>query len=120
MLKPGDIISGDNANYKVVEYEMRDMSSASSVYFEALLILEIQRTDDLMFNLHHLWFPAEAKYMVIKCTPLCYDYSVYYANSKGSVLRKENKVFPDISDAVWSIRKKASNLLHAESARRKH
>lgn len=120
MLEPGDIIFCDNANYKVVEYEMKDMSSASSVHFEALLILEIQRTNDLMFNLHHLWFPAEAKYMVINCTPLCYDYTVYYTDSKGSVLRKDSKVFPDISDAVWSIRKEASNLIHIESARRKH
>lgn len=120
MLEPGDIIFGDNAIYKVVEYEMKDLSSASSVHFEALLILEIQRTNDLMFNLHHLCFPTEAKYMVIKCTPLCYDYAVYYTDSRGIVLREENKVFPDISDAVWSTRKEASNLVRIESAKRKH
>lgn len=120
MLKPGDIISGDNANYKVVEYEMKEMSSALSVHFEALLILEIQRTDDLMFNLHHLRLPAEAKYMVINCTPLSYDYSVCYTDSKGSALRREGKVFPDIFDTVWSIRKEASNLTRIESAKRNH
>lgn len=120
MLKPGDIISGDNANYKVVEYEMKDMSSASSAYFEALLILEIQRTDDLMFNLHHLWLPAEAKYIVIDCTPLGYDYDACYTDSKGSALRRESKVFPDIFKIVRSIREEASNLIRAKSTKRKH
>lgn len=119
MLKPGDIISGDNANYKVVEYEMKEMGSALSVHFEALLILEIQRTDDLMFNLHHKWLPTEAKYIVITCPPLSSDYDVCYADSKGSALRRESRCFPDIFETVRSFREEACRVYKKKALTRR-
>mgnify|MGYP004513323981 CR=1 FL=1 len=119
MLKCGDIISGDNANYKVVEYEVRDSSDSMWVCFTAFLVLEVQRTNDLMFNLHHPWFPTRAKYVTICCRQLWGDCSAQYADSDGRKLGSMDRLFPDIATIVKPICKMLVNLTIAEEQRRK-
>lgn len=119
MLKPGDIISGDNANYKVVEYEMRDSSDRMHVCFTAFLILEVQRTNDLMFNLHHSWFPAKAKYVTVNCYQLFSDCVARYADSDGHTFGSMDRFYPDIANIVRPICKKIFKLNSIEYQRRK-
>lgn len=119
MLKPGDIISGDNANYKVVEYEMRDSSNSMWVCYTAFLTLEVQRTNDLMFNLHHPWFPAKAKYVTIQCCSLWSDSTAQYADSDGRRLGSMDRIFHDILNIIKPICKKLFNLTSIEERRRK-
>ncbi len=119
MLKPGDIISGDNANYKVVEYEVSDSSNYMHVCFTAFLVLEVQRTNDLMFNLHHPWFPDRAKYVTVQCPQIYTDCSAQYADSDGHRLGSMDRLFPDILNIVRPICKMLFNLTSAEERKRK-
>ena len=119
MLKPGDIISGDNANYRVVEYEVRNSSDSMGVCFSASLVLEVQRTNDLMFNLHHPWFPAKAKYITICCPQLWIDCAAQYADSDGRRSGSMDRLFPDIVNIVKPICKMLFNLAAIEERRRK-
>lgn len=119
MLKPGDVISGDNANYKVVEYEVRDSSGYMHVCFTAFLILEVQRTNDLMFNLHHSWFPDRAKYVTIQCYQIFSDCVAKYADSDGHIFASMDRIYPDIANIVRPICKKIFNLNSIEERRRK-
>lgn len=119
MLKPGDIISGDNANYKVVEYEMKDSSDYMHVCFTAFLVLEVQRTNDLMFNLHHPWFPDRAKYVTVQCHSIWIDSVAQYADSNGRRLGSMDRLFPDIRNIIKPICKKLFNLTAIEERRRK-
>lgn len=119
MLKCGDIISGDNANYKVIEYEVRDSSRYDWVCFRAFLVLEVQRTNDLMFNLHHPYFPARAKYLVIQCEEMYYESVVKYADSDGRVFATMDRVFSDVIDIVRPISKNLLSLVKTETQKRK-
>lgn len=115
----GDVFYGDNANYKVVEYEVINCSNWVQADFDALLILEVQRTNDLMFNLHHRFFPENAKYLIINCEALWCDSTVKYADSNGRACGTMDRIFPDVMDIIRPISKYLFNLTAIETRRRK-